>query len=150
MSTLSNVIKNSFMSIGLGFIGVLLDKSLAAGFLTKFFEENLITILVALLAINATTMGIVLTKIRELTDKINKPSAFAETKAEMLITVKEQVGLIIIGVVLLICNSSLVVSGNAQLALVVETLIAGVFAYGLIILYDTATSVLIIIDFDAQ
>jgi hypothetical protein len=57
-------------------------------------KSNITNLQVALLAVNAATLGIVLTKIRELIDKIGKSEAFEATRKEMMMSIKEQVALI--------------------------------------------------------
>jgi hypothetical protein len=56
-------------------------------------KSNITNLQVALLAVNAATLGIVLTKIRELIDKIGKSEAFEATRKEMMMSIKEQVAL---------------------------------------------------------
>jgi hypothetical protein len=47
---------------------------LKSNFISEFLTHNLITLLIALVAINTTTLSVVLTKIREIMDKMG-PSA---------------------------------------------------------------------------
>ncbi|MCG6480726.1 hypothetical protein K6U43_13975, partial [Vibrio parahaemolyticus] len=65
---IGHVVKTTFIALGVGFLAELANSWLGSEFLHKFLAQNLVTILIALLAINATTMGIVLTKIREMVD----------------------------------------------------------------------------------
>ena len=55
---IKQVMTTSFTSLAIGFIVELLNIWLGSSFLYGFFSANLITILVALLAVNAATMGI--------------------------------------------------------------------------------------------
>lgn len=143
------VFRAAFVSIGIGFFVELANGWLHADFMQKFFEGNLITILIALLAINATTMGIVLTKIRDLIDRNGGGVAFFEkTRYQMLLSVKEQIGLIVIATILLSIKSSSVISDVQNLPLFLNSIITGVFVYALMVLYDTAKGVLIIVDYE--
>lgn len=145
---ISQVLKNSLLALGIGFLAEMFSIWLETNYLVRFFAENLITILVALLAVNAATMGIVLTKIRDLIDKNGGAEFFSNTRQQMLLSVKEQVGLIILSICILSLNSSPVVSGLHNVSLFINSVVTGIFAYALIVLYDTAKGVLIIVDYD--
>lgn len=145
---ISHVLKTSFISLGIGFVVEIINGWLSSQYLSKFFEANLITILVALLAINATTMGIVLTKIRDLIDKNGGAEFFLKTRAQMLLSVKEQIGLIVIATSLLSIKSGTSISGVENMPLLLNSIVTSTFGYALFVLYDTAKSVLIIVDYD--
>ena len=100
------VLSTSFISIGVGFLAEIINNWLNSTYLHKFFESNLVTILVALLAVNAATMGIVLTKIRDLADKNGSFEVFKNTKLNMLLSIKEQIGLIILATIILSVRAS--------------------------------------------
>ena len=109
---ISQVIRTSLIALGGGFLIELCNGWLESEYLHKFLEENLITILVALLAVNAATMGIVLTKIRDLIDQNNAGSKyFLGVKMQMLLAVKEQIGLIVLGTGLLAVKGAPAVGG---------------------------------------
>lgn len=143
-----HVLKTSLISLGVGFLAELVNGWLSSQFLIKFFEGNLITILVALLAINAATMGIVLTKIRDLIDRNGGSEFFRKTRAQMLLSVKEQIGLIVFATSLLAIKSGAAMANAPNVPLLVNSVITGIFVYALIVLYDTAKSVLIIVDYE--
>ena len=145
---ISHVLKTSLISLGVGFLTEIINGWLSTQFLSKFFEANLITILVALLAINAATMGIVLTKIRDLIDKSGGAEFFKKSRAQMLLAVNEQVGLIVFATVLLTIKSGAPISAITNLPFLLNSIVTAVFVYALIILYDTAKSVLIIVDYE--
>ncbi|WP_437557526.1 hypothetical protein [Acidithiobacillus sulfuriphilus] len=145
---ISHVLKTSLISLGVGFLTEIVNGWLSSQFLSKFFEANLITILVALLAINAATMGIVLTKIRDLIDRNGGSEFFRKTRAQMLLSVKEQVGLIVLATSLLAVKSGTAVANVPNMPLLVNSVVTGIFVYALIVLYDTAKSVLIIVDYE--
>jgi len=145
---IKQISKTAFLSLGLGFFAELINIWLSSNFLHEFFKINLITILVALLAVNAATMGIVLTKIRDLIDKNGGAEFFQKTKDNMLLSVKEQIALIILATIILSVKSSPLIAGIENLPLLLNSVITGVFAYALLVLYDTAKGVLIIVDFN--
>ena len=138
------------MSIGIGFIAQVLQSSLTTNYLNYFLSENLITILIALLAINSATLGIVLTKIRDLVEKHGNAQCFNTTKQQMILSIKEQIALIIFAVTFLTIVSSPLVAPYSNLKMLFDATVVAVFSYALFVLYDTAKGVLIIIDFDLK
>ncbi|HGS4572482.1 TPA: hypothetical protein ACMDO8_003652, partial [Vibrio cholerae] len=144
---IGHVVKTIFVALGIGFVAELTNSWLGSEFLHKFLSQNLVTILIALLAINATTMGIVLTKVREMVDSKGGASCFKRTREQMLLSIKEQIALIVIAVVLFSIKGSAHVIAIENAELLLNVLTIGVFSYSLLVLYDTAKSVLIIIDF---
>lgn len=144
-----HVLKTALISLGVGFLAEIINGWLSSQYLSAFFAANLITILVALLAINAATMGIVLTKIRDLIDNKGGVEYFQKTRAQMLLAIKEQIGLVVFATVLLMIKSVAPISGIANMPFFLNSIVAGVFVYALIFLYDTAKSVLIIVDYES-
>jgi hypothetical protein len=145
---IKHVLTTSFVSLSIGFIAELLNIWFGTTFLYGFFESNLITILVALLAVNAATMGIVLTKMRDLIDKNGNAEAFKKTRDNMLLSIKEQIGLIILATVILSVKSAPSVQTIENMPLLFNAIVTGIFVYALLVLYDTAKGVLVIVDFD--
>lgn len=145
---IKQISKTALISLSIGFLAELFNVWLVTDFLQRFFEINLITILVALLAVNAATMGIVLTKIRDLVDQNGGSGFFQKTRTNMLLSVKEQIGLIILATLVLSVKTSPIVAGVENLPLLLNAIVIGIFAYALLVLYDTAKSVLIIVDFN--
>ncbi|MCP5147196.1 MAG: hypothetical protein H6986_03670 [Pseudomonadales bacterium] len=146
---ITQIAKTSLIALAVGFIFELVSSWLESDYLQNFFADNLITILIALLAINATTMGIVLTKMRDLIDKHpGGANLFSATRSNMLLAVKEQLALICLAVMILTLQSSPNLPSIENVPLFLDSIVAGIFAYALIILYDTAKGVLIIIDYD--
>ena len=147
---ISQILSAVFISIGVGFVCQLSQDWLGSTYFNEFLKSNLINLLVALLAINTTTMGIELTKIRDLVDSRGHGEAFKKTRHQMLLSVKEQIVLIILAIVLLTISQSSYFLSIPNFNLLINALISGIFVYSMMVLYDTAISVLIIIDFDAE
>lgn len=145
---MSHVVRISLVSLAMGFLSQLAQIWLGTSYLNDYLSANLLTVLIALLAINSTTTGIVLTKIRELVEARGGSSAFEPTKAQMLLAVREQIFLVGFSVVFLMVASSPLLTTNFELKLLIDSLVVGIFVYALHVLYDTAISVLIIISFD--
>lgn len=140
-------IRTAFVSIGSGFFLAIIQDFLGTTFLNEFLRGNLISLLIALLAINSATLGVVLTKIRELADKHNGIESFNATRNEMIISIREQISLIIIGTILLMVEKSTLITSVPHCGLILRVLLAAVFIYSMIVLYDTAKSVFSILDF---
>jgi hypothetical protein len=138
----------SLVALALGFVLQLLQEMLGTHFLDKFLTGNLITLLIALVAINSATTGIVLTKIRDLVETRGHGDIFSKTRTQMVLAVRQQVALIIVGIVLLMSVDSPLIVHIPSLTLLFRSMIAGVFINAMMILYDTAKGVLIIVDFD--
>lgn len=147
---IAQILKTFIMSIGIGFLAQVLQSFLNTNYLNNFLSQNLITILIALLAINSTTLGIVLTKIRDLVEKHGNAECFISTKEQMILSIKEQISLIIFAVIFLTVVSSSIIAAYTNLKMLFDAIIVAVFAYALFVLYDTAKGVLIIIDFDVN
>lgn len=145
---IKQVFTTSFISLAIGFIAEMFNIWLGSNFLYSFFESSLVTILVALLAVNAATMGIVLTKMRDLIDKNGNAEAFRKTRSNMLLSIKEQIALIILATVILSVKSAPAVQTIENMSLLLNSFLIGLFVYALLILYDTAKGVLVIVDFD--
>lgn len=145
---IKQVFQNIFLSLGIGFLIELICNWLKTDYLHTFFTQNLITLLVALLAINATTMGIVLTKIRDFIDKNGGSECFKDTRQQMMLSVKEQIGLIVFGTFLLTISKSPSICIAENLCLLINSSLNAIFVYSLLVLFDTAKGVLIIIDFE--
>lgn len=146
---MTTVVKTTFFSLGIGFITEVINVWLNSSFLHKFLEANLVTILIALLAINAATMGIVLTKVMDIVEKNNGfgISCFSKTKTQMLISIKEQIVIIVLAIALLILKNSPIVLNIENSELLLNSSITACFIYSLSILYDTAKGILVIINY---
>jgi len=143
----NNIIFNILLSIGAGYLLTELQSFLDTTYLTNFLKQNLITLLVALIAINSATLSIVLTKVRELLDKSGQQGAFANTKKQMILSVNEQVVLIIVAMLLLMVQNSNFIKLHVEYVTFLNVLIVGCFIYALRILHDTAKSVFVILDY---
>ena len=143
----NNILVNIILSIGSGYLLSQLQILLGTTYLTVFLKQNLITLLVALIAINSATLSIVLTKIKELVDKNNTQGAFDRTKKQMILSINEQVALIIISMILLIIQDSIFAKQSSEYTTLLNVLIIGCFMYAVHILHDTAKSVFAMLDY---
>lgn len=122
---------------------------LRSSFLPNFIDGNLITILLALMAINSTTNSVILTKLKDLTKDLpdEKKKVLNSSMKEMKISIVEQLVLIAIAIIGLILKKSDVL----KLALphrdfAIDLILVAVLFYSIHVLYDTANAVFVIID----
>jgi len=133
--------------IGIGLALELISQSLGSDFLSRFLAEDLITLLIALMAINTTTISVIMTKIKEIYDK--KGGCFLGTIKEMKKSIIEQVALIIIATILLIIRESKFVNTlNDSPIFFVDGLLLALLVYAVYILYDTACGIFVILNFE--
>ena len=138
--------KTAFSSLGVACVVQFFAYQVQSEFIFSFLKSNITNLQVALLAVNTATLGIVLTKIREIIDKTGQRAAFDSTRNEMLLSIKEQVSLIAISLVILTLEAakSLPVTVPAE---VFQAALLASFIYSIFILYDTAKSVFVILDY---
>lgn len=134
---MSNIIKWSVISLVVAHLLNCACNVLKTDFLLTFLEANLITLLIALLAINTATIGIILSRLGEM-------SARYKLKFPMIITamkqsIMEQLVLIIIATLALVLRTSKVVQDTFHSApFYLGTIIIAVTIYAVVAVYDTA------------
>lgn len=139
--------KNISLFLVIGLIVTLLSNWLQSDFIFTFLSQNLITLLIALVAINTTTTSVVLTKIREIADTLG--GNFTSTAKEMKVSIAEQVILIILAVIVQVIGaSSLIQTGYPLITHISNVLLIAIFSYSIYILHDTANSVFVILQFE--
>jgi len=115
-------------------------------FLSSFLDNNLITLLVALFAINTTTASVILTKMREIADK-NPDADFTSTRKQMKTSSIEQLILIVLAVLICVVKSSPWMAQHIpHMLFIVDSILVGIFSYSILILFDTAKGVYVILD----
>jgi len=134
-----------FVSIVIEFI----NDALSIEYLVSFFENNLVLMLVALAAINSTTLGVVMTKLREVS--LAYHSDFSETIKEMRFSIKEQLALILLSLLIQMVNGSSLLFIKYDIYIKVSnTLLIAIFLYALYILYDTMNMIFEILNFENE
>ena len=143
------ILRNILISLAIGFIFAILQNLLKSEILIMFLKNNLITIEITMLAINSATLGIVLTKIREIIDRFPEKSDFSRSKKQMLLSIKEQIILIIFSSIALILAGSYIINKlqNDIINLSFDALLIACFVYAVLILFDVAKSVFVLLDF---
>lgn len=138
------LVKNISFYIIISFIICLLSNYLESNFLFKYLQDNIIGILLTLLAINTATLGLIASKIQDMLEK-HPNISFKNTTKEMKFSLSEQVSLIGVSVVsLIILNSRIIQFDNKEFLL--NVILVSVLIYSIDILWDTGKSVFVIID----
>lgn len=133
--------------IVVGFLLTGVSSALDSVFLEEYLKDNLITLLIALLAINTTTSSVVMTKLKEIADATG--GNFKATIEQLKLSIYEQVVFILIATVLLILHGSKAVMGaHLWVPFIVNGLIASVLVAGLYALFDTAKSIFVILRYE--
>lgn len=115
-------------------------------YLMRFLDANLINLQIALLAINTTTAGVVLSRMRELMDKAG--ANFDLTITSFRQSTYEQIFLIFSSITLLtLINSTMLIGSVAHAKFILECLLTSVFLASLYNLFDNAKSIFIIISY---
>ena len=112
---------------------------LESNFLLDFLSSNLIIILLTLLAINTATTGLLSIKMAELETKFSDLD-FKKTYSEMKLSLKEQIVLIVLSLLVLIVNDSKLIEFQFK-NFIIGTFLTCIFIYALDILRDTGISV---------
>jgi len=141
---ITSILKSSLISIGIACLATFLLESIGSRYLFDFLKQNVINIQIGLLAINTATLGVVLTKLRDLVDKGTPLSRFSSARAEMLLSIKEQMALIIVALIILSTESATSIPFHIPIELI-RILLLSCFVYSLTILYDTAKSVFVVL-----
>jgi hypothetical protein len=138
--------KTTFASLGIACVVQFFTHQVQSEFIFVFLKSNITNLQVALLAVNTATLGIVLTKIREIIDKTGQRAAFDSTRGEMLLSIKEQVSLIAASLIILALEAAKSLPMTVPSEMFQAALLAS-FIYSIFILYDTAKSVFVILDY---
>lgn len=119
------------------------SRAIGSGFIDNFFEDNLISLLIALLAINVTTVSVLLTSLREIS--LATGHKFTPTIKAMRGSVVEQMALLAAAAVIQVLASSTSVKANwPELAPYGQRALIAILLWAIQILYDTANSAFII------
>ncbi len=147
------VFKDIITSFLISFPFVYIQNYFETTFITDFLKNNLIVILIALLAINSTTQSLILTKIRELIDKLpeeDRSKQFHNTRKQMNNSIIEHIVLICVSMVIFILVDSPKFQKTGPFFLLLQSGVISCFIYSLLNLYDNVKGVFIILDFDPK
>lgn len=144
---MKHLLRNILIAIGGAFLLVQIQDLFHSKYIVTFLDNNLVSLLIALLAINSASLGIVLSKIRELVDSGKGGESFSKTKSEMLFSIREQIFLIFLSLVLLMFYDSQMLTDFPKLKPIIEISVVACFTYAMLVLYDSARSIFVILDF---
>jgi len=124
----------------------LLCALLKTDFLGLFLYNNIVVLLITLLAINTATSSLIAARLSEISE--NTVHEFKKPFKEMRIALTEQIVLIIIAIALSILNDSPIITrGIKNSHFISSTLITVIFIYSLDILRDTGQAIFIAYSF---
>jgi hypothetical protein len=136
-----DTIKNISLFIIISLLINLGSISIESNFLNNFINSSLITILITLLAISITTSGILLTRLAGLKLQFPKIDISAVTES-LHRAFYEQVVLIIVAIILLICKNSVLLENHFKFhAITFNTLLTTVFIDSISVLIDLGKSI---------
>lgn len=138
------IIKNISFFLVVSTIITVLGNMLESNFLFNYLQENIIGLLLTLLAINTATLGLIASKIQDIV--INFPEMdFSSTTKEMKLSLLEQIILIIVSVFTLLIQDSnkLTFEFKDDIG---NIILVAVLIYAINILWDTGKAVFVIID----
>lgn len=142
---IKNIFRQSPAFILISFIICLLSELLKSNFLINFLKNDLIIILITILAINTATSSILLSKLRDLSEK-NSKSNFFSSYESLQSSLYEQIILIILAIVFLMLDSSAIINMVFKYHnLTFNTLITSIFIFSIDILRDTGNAIFIIV-----
>ena len=132
-----SILKWSVISLVCGYFANRACEWLQSDFLQKFLDDKLIEILVTLLAVNTATLGIILLRLGELSDK--HKATFPKIVSAMKLSVMEQIGLIVVAAVCLILRGSKTIQQSHEMVIFsCGTILIAVAIYAVVVVYDTA------------
>ncbi len=137
-------LKNISFVLVLSTILVMFCNYLETTFLFTYLTNNLISLLLTLLAINTATLGLIASKMQDIV--VDKPQFnFSRTIKEMKLSLLEQIILITATIVTLVLQDSKVVEVSHK-TLVSNVILVGVLVYSINILWDTGNGVFVVIE----
>lgn len=137
---MNNTIKNILASFAISVILIGLEVLLQSTFLSKFLKDNLVGLLLTLLAINTATSSVISAKLEEIADRTG--ADFGEVIKEVKWSLIEQIILIALSVLLLIfLGSERIDFESNHLKEIVNVLLCSILVYAIDILRDTGVTI---------
>lgn len=138
------LVKNISFFIVLAAIIVMLSSYFEAKFLHEYLKNNIIGLLLTLLAINTATLGLIASKIQDII--VNFPQLnFAKTIKEMKFSLKEQIALVAFSILtLIILDSQKIIFPNKEI--ISNIMLVSILIYAIEILWDTGKAVFVVIE----
>jgi hypothetical protein len=137
-------IKEISFFILIGIIVTSIAYAIDSSLIFTYLQENIISLLLTLLAINTATSGLIASIIHNILNEFPKLD-FSDTLKEMRRSLVEQIFFIIIAFVALLIMDSKVIEFEFKVE-ICNTILVSVFAFSVYALWDTGRSVFLIID----
>jgi len=134
------------VSLFFGFIGTFASEKLHSAYLAKFLTDNLLMLLIAVLAINATTVTVLIDKIGRIQQE-NPQLSFEPTRKEIRKSIIEQIILISVTFIVLICASSDTLKCYPMCETIAMTILTASLIYDIYLLWDAVNGVFVIDSF---
>jgi len=135
-----------YLLVSIALVG--LSNAVESSYLHSFLSNDLVTLLIALLAINTTTSSVVMTKLKEISDQ-KQDADFSGTTKQLKKSMLEQVAYVFAAIVLSIFAGSELIQGLTTYSfLIIEVLMTAIFVAALAALHDTGKAIFIILDFE--
>jgi hypothetical protein len=142
-------LKSFSLFIVLGVLTRFLCSLIESDFLVPFLSNNLITLLIALLAINTTTGSVVMTKLREIIERHG--GDFSATLGQLKLSIVEQLVFIVLAILFLVLlGSKPIITSNLYVKPLLESGLIAVFIASIHNLYDTANSIFVILGWEGE
>lgn len=141
-------LKDISLFLVIAFFTNLTSHLIGTEFLLVYLKLNLTSVQLGLLAINTATCGLLVSKLQEIKEKHSEINIKPITK-QLLLSLKEQIYLIIIGVMLmLLIDSNLfnLLKFSNYIKFGLETLLIATFVNSVQVLWDTGKSVFVLTD----
>lgn len=133
-------VKTIFASLGIAIILIVSEHLLESSFLSLFLKENLVGLLLTLMAINTATSTVISGKLEEISGRTG--ANFTEVIKEIKLSLVEQIILIVISVILLIIEGSKVLETKIDnFDIWINILLATILVYAVDILRDTGVAI---------
>lgn len=118
-----------------------LELKLGSSYLSNFLQDNLLSLLLTLMAINTATSTVISSKLESLSERYNS-SKFLDAVKEIKHSLLEQIWLIGFAIMILIAaNSTLLISIIPHLSMITNILLLSIFLYAIDILRDTGVAI---------
>jgi cytochrome c biogenesis factor len=139
-----NLIKDIALYIVIGAGLTALSYWLESDFLFTYLNDDIVTLLLTLLAINIASSGLIASKIQDLQISLENTIDFSETIGEMKLALLEQIILIVASIILFLLQDSAKIqfSGKEE---ILNGLLVTILVYAIAILWDTGKAVFIVI-----
>ncbi len=141
---MAEFVRNLVISVGLAVLISVVSSVLGSSFVVDLLSANLFMLIVALLAINVASIGVVASRLYDLKEKHDV--SFKRTANSMRNSLWEQIGLLSVLVLAgVIGTSSSVLQRWPFVSAVTDIVVIAVFIWSIAVLYDTTNSMLVLL-----